>query len=75
MDEKTLLGSYSSSFTILDEVVELALDGYHKGFDLIQLISHRFPLEQAVEAIRIASHPQADSMKIMIEPVPGAGAR
>jgi L-iditol 2-dehydrogenase len=75
MDEKTLLGSYSSSFTILDEVVELALDGYHKGFDLTQLISHRFPLEQAVEAIRIASHPQADSMKIMIEPVPGAGAR
>ena len=75
MDEKTLLGSYSSSFTILDEVVELALDGYHKGFDLIQLISHRFPLEQAVEAIRIASHPQAESLMIMIEPVPGAGAR
>jgi L-iditol 2-dehydrogenase len=75
VDEKTLLGSYSSSFPILDEVTSLVLDGYRNGFDLTQLISHRFPLEQAVEAIEIASHPQPDSMKIMIEPVPGAGAR
>jgi L-iditol 2-dehydrogenase len=74
MDEKTLLGSYSSSFTILDEVTGLVFDGYRNGFDLTQLISHRFPLEQAVAAIEIASHPKADSMKIMIEPVPGAGA-
>ena len=74
MDEKTLLGSYSSSFQILDEVTDLIFGGYQNGFDLTQLISHRFPLEQAVEAIEVASHPKADSMKIMIEPVPGAGA-
>ena len=73
VDEKTLLGSYSSSFPILDEVTGLVLDGYRKGFDLTQLISHRFQLEQAVEAIKIASHPQAGSMKIMIEPVLGGG--
>jgi len=74
VDEKTLLGSYSSSFPILDEVTGLVLDGYRKGFDLTQLISHRFQLEQAVEAIEIASNPQPGSMKIMIEPVSGAGA-
>jgi L-iditol 2-dehydrogenase len=74
MDEKTLLGSYSASFEILDEVTDLVFDGYRNGFDLTQLISHRFPLEQAVQAIEIASHPKADSMKIMIEPVLGAGA-
>jgi L-iditol 2-dehydrogenase len=74
VDEKTLLGSYSSSFGILDEVTSLVFDGYRNGFDLTQLISHRFDLEQAVEAIDIASHPQPGSMKIMIEPVPGAGA-
>ena len=74
MDEKTLLGSYSSSFEILDEVTGLVFGGYRNGFDLTQLISHRFPLEQAAEAIEIASHPHADSMKIMIEPVLGAGA-
>ena len=74
VDEKTLLGSYSSSFDILDEVTSLVFDGYRSGFDLTQLISHRFTLEQAVEAINIASNPQPGSMKIMIEPVSGAGA-
>ncbi|HUX44420.1 MAG TPA: zinc-dependent dehydrogenase [Terracidiphilus sp.] len=74
VDEKTLLGSYSSSFPILNEVASLVFDGYRKGFDLTQLISHRFHIEDAVEAIEIASHPKADSMKIMIEPVLGAGA-
>jgi L-iditol 2-dehydrogenase len=75
MDEKTLMGSYSSSFDILDEVTDLVFGGYRNGFDLTQLISHRFPLEQAVEAIEVASHPKADSMKIMLEPVLGGGAR
>ncbi len=74
MDEKTLMGSYSSSFEILDEVTDLAFGGYRNGFDLTQLISHRFSLEQAVEAIEVASHPKADSMKIMLEPVLGGGA-
>ena len=74
VDEKTLLGSYSSSFPILDEVTGLVFDGYRNGFDLTQLISHRFPFEDAVAAIEIASHPQPGSMKIMMEPVPGSGA-
>ena len=73
VDEKTLLGSYSSSFPILDEVTDLVFDGYRNGFDLTQLISHRFSIEDAVPAIEVASHPKADSMKIMIEPVPSAG--
>ena len=75
VDEKTLLGSYSSSFPILDEVTDIVLGGYRNGFDLTQLFSHRFQMEQAVEAIEIASHPQAGSMKIMIEPVLGWGAK
>ncbi len=74
MDEKTLMGSYSSSFEVLDEVTGLAFGGFRNGFDLTQLISHRFSLEQAVEAIEVASHPKADSMKIMLEPVAGGGA-
>jgi len=74
MDEKTLMGSYSCSFEILDEVTDLVFGGYRNGFNLTQLISHRFPLDRAVEAIEIASHPKADSMKIMLEPVLGAGA-
>ena len=67
MDEKTLLGSYSSSFDIEREVEELVFGGYRNGFDLTRLISHRFPLESAVEAIGLASNPSASSMKIMIQ--------
>ena len=75
MDEKTLMGSYSSSFEILDEVTDVVFDGYRNGFDLTRLISHRYTLEEAVEAIDVASHPKGDSMKIMIEPVRGGGAQ
>ncbi len=68
MDEKTLMGSYSSSVTFNEAVNQLIFDGYGKGFDLTQLISHRFSLEDAVAAIDLASHPVADSMKIVIQP-------
>jgi L-iditol 2-dehydrogenase len=68
MDEKTLMGSYSSSVSFNDEVNRLVLDGHRAGFDLTRLISHRFSLEDAVAAIDLASNPQADSMKIVIQP-------
>jgi L-iditol 2-dehydrogenase len=68
MDEKTLMGSYSSSVALNDEVSQLVFAGYRDGsFDLTQLISHRFPLEEAPAAIELASHPQASSMKIVIK--------
>ena len=68
LDEKDLIGSYSSSAEIQDEAAAIVFNGYAEGYDLTRLVSHRFPLDRAVEAIELASHPQADSMKIMIEP-------
>jgi L-iditol 2-dehydrogenase len=69
MDEKTLMGSYSSSVAIQDEAIDLVFDGYRDGsFDLTKLISHRFSLEDSVEGIELASHPVANSMKIVIQP-------
>ncbi len=68
MDEKTLMGSYSASVAIQDEVAELVFDGYRTGFDLTRLISHRFPLEEAVAGIDLASNPQPGSMKIVVKP-------
>ena len=68
MDEKSLVGSYSASVGIQDEGAKLVFDGYRNGFDLTRLISHRFSLEEAVEAIDVASSPSASSMKIFIEP-------
>jgi L-iditol 2-dehydrogenase len=68
MDEKTLMGSYSASVAIQDAVTRMVFEGYRDGFDLTNLISHRFSLEDSVAAIDLASHPQADSMKIVIQP-------
>jgi L-iditol 2-dehydrogenase len=69
MNEKTLMGSYSASVEINDEVAQLVFEGHRDGsFDLTRLISHRFPLEDAVKAIDLASHPEAGSMKIVIKP-------
>lgn len=68
VDEKTLMGSYSASVAVQDEGVRLVMDGYGQGFDLTRLISHRFPLAQAAEAMAYASQPHPDSMKVMIEP-------
>jgi L-iditol 2-dehydrogenase len=65
MDEKTLMGSYSASVDIQDETVDLVFNG---GIAFEKLISHRFGLHEAVAAIHLASNPQPDSMKIVIQP-------
>jgi L-iditol 2-dehydrogenase len=67
VDEKTLLGSYSASVDVQEEAVRLVFEGYGQGFDLTRLVSHRFPLAEAVAALAVASEPRATSMKIMIE--------
>jgi L-iditol 2-dehydrogenase len=65
VDEKTLLGSYSASVDLQDESVRFVMN---REIDLERLISHRFPLEDSVEALNLAAHPQPDSMKIVIQP-------
>jgi L-iditol 2-dehydrogenase len=69
MDEKTLMGSYSASVAIQQEGIDLVFEGYRSGkLDFTKLISHRFGLDQAAEAVEFASHPVADSMKIVLKP-------
>jgi len=65
MDEKTLMGSYSASVDLQEENVRLVFSG---EVDFARLISHRFPLEQAVEALKLAMHPGPESMKVVIQP-------
>jgi L-iditol 2-dehydrogenase len=38
-----------------------------REMDLEGLISHRFSLSDSVEALKLAAHPQPDSMKIVIQ--------
>ena len=65
VDEKTLLGSYSASVDVQEESVQFVMN---REMDLERLISHRFPLENGVEALNLAAHPRPDSMKIVIQP-------
>jgi L-iditol 2-dehydrogenase len=65
VDEKTLMGSYSASVDLQDENVRLVFSG---EIDFERLITHRFSLQQAVEALKLAAHPAPDSMKVVIQP-------
>lgn len=67
MDEKTLMGSYSASVALQQQGIDLVYDGYRTGkLDLTKLISHRFSIERAAEAIHLAANPQPDSLKIVL---------
>jgi L-iditol 2-dehydrogenase len=65
VDEKTLLGSYSASIELQEDSVQFVMN---REMDLERLISHRFSLSRSIEALNLAAHPQADSMKIVIQP-------
>lgn len=63
VDEKDLMGSYAADFTIQDEVGRLI---FSREFDMRKLITHRFPLEKAAEAVALAAHPTEDSLKVVV---------
>lgn len=65
VDEKSLIGSYSASVDLQEESVRFV---FSRELDLSCLITHRFPLERAVEALELAAHPQPDSLKVVIQP-------
>ena len=65
VEEKILLGSYSASVDLQEDSVRLVFSG---EMELEKLISHRFPLSESVEALRLAAHPGPDSMKVVIQP-------
>ena len=65
VDEKTLLGSYSASVDLQEEALRFV---FGHAMNLEKLITHRFPLEKSVEGLEFAAHPQADSMKAVIQP-------
>lgn len=63
VDEKDLLGSYSSDIRIQAEVARLV---FSRRLDVRPLLTHRFPLEQTAAAVELAAHPAADSLKILV---------
>ena len=71
VDEKTFLGSYSASVDLQEESIRFVMSA---EMNLERLISHRFPLCDATQALDLASHPQPSSMKIVIQPGSGKAA-
>jgi L-iditol 2-dehydrogenase len=63
LDEKDLIGSYSSDFTLQREVARLV---FSRRLDVRPLITHRFPLAETSAAIALAARPMPDSLKIMV---------
>ena len=63
LDEKDLIGSYSSDFTLQREVARLV---FSRQLDVRRLITHRFPLEQTDTAVQLAARPTPDSLKILV---------
>ena len=63
VEEKEILGSYSASVDEQEESAALVF-GHH--VPLLDLISHRFPLERIADAIELAAHPKHDTLKVMI---------
>lgn len=62
VDEKDMVGSYSSDFSLQSKVANLVFSG---KLLVPQLITHRFPLDRTAEAIALASRPTAESLKIV----------
>ncbi len=65
VDEKDLIGSYSADFLLQDEVARLV---FSRKLDVRKLITHQFPLEKTADAIELAAHPTADSLKVIVTP-------
>ena len=65
LDEKDLIGSYSSDFTLQGEVARLV---FSRRLDVRPLITHTFPLSETAKAVALASRPTEDSLKIIVLP-------
>jgi len=63
MDEKDLIGSYSSDYPLQEEVARLV---FSRKLDARRLITHQFPLAQTAAAIELASHPTPESLKVVV---------
>ncbi len=65
MQEKQLIGSYSSSIELQDRTAKMI---FERHVNVARLVTHRFALELLPEAMELAKHPSEDSLKVMIQP-------
>src|SRR5580765_4651740 len=63
IDEKEILGSYSAAVDIQETAAALVLQ---KKLPVMDIVTHRFPLDRIQEALELAARPTAESLKILI---------
>jgi L-iditol 2-dehydrogenase len=63
IDEKEILGSYSAALDIQEAAAELVL---LRKLPVMEIVTHRFPLDRIQEALELAVRPTAESLKILI---------
>jgi L-iditol 2-dehydrogenase len=63
VDEKDLLGSYSSDIRLQTQVSRLV---FSRKLDVRPLIRHTFPLREAASAVALAAKPTPDSLKVVV---------
>ena len=63
IDEKEILGSYSAAVDIQDTAGALVLQ---KKLPVMDIVTHRFPLDRIQQALELAARPTAQSLKILI---------
>jgi L-iditol 2-dehydrogenase len=69
VDEKDLIGSYSADVLLQKQVARLV---FSRQLDVRRLITHQFPLDKTAAAIELASHPTAESLKVVVSQLLGA---
>jgi L-iditol 2-dehydrogenase len=67
--EKDILTAYSSSIDVQDEAARLV---FERAVRVRELVSHRLPMERAVEGFSLAARPGPGTLKVVLEM---AGAR
>jgi L-iditol 2-dehydrogenase len=63
VDEKDLIGSYSSDFTLQKEVAEFV---FSRKLDVRKLVTHQFPLSETAKAVDLATQPTPESLKVVV---------
>lgn len=66
VDEKDLIGSYSSDFELQREAAALV---FSRRLDVRALVTDEFPLERTSAAIRRASSPIKETLKMVVSPI------
>jgi L-iditol 2-dehydrogenase len=70
--EKEILTSYSASVEVQDLASRLV---FTRELRVKELVTHRFPLEQAPQAVAVASRPAPGVLKVVLQVPPEETAR